>query len=44
MEDRSGNYDRAIRAWAATEYKFDAEYAYNIMKATGKAPDMTVNL
>lgn len=34
--------DRDIRSWANTEYKFDAEYAYNVMKNTGKIPEVGV--
>ena len=34
--------DCDLRSWAATEYKFDTDYAYNVMKKTGKAPEVGV--
>ena len=35
-------HDRDILAWANIEYKQDADYAYFIMKKTGKMPEVGV--
>ncbi len=35
--------DCELRAWADNEYKFDADYAFSVMKKTGKAPDLGVH-
>ena len=43
MADKSP-HDRDIRAWANTEYKFDADYAYTVIKETGKMPEVGVAL
>lgn len=37
-------HDSDIRSWANTEYKFDADYAYTVMKETGKMPEVGVTL
>ena len=37
-------HDRDLRLWANTEYKFDADYAYTILKETGKMPQVGVKL
>ena len=36
--------DCDLRAWADNEYKYDADYAYCVMKKTGKAPDLGVHV
>lgn len=43
MAEKS-QHDSDIRSWANTEYKFDAEYAYTMMKETGKMPEVGVTL
>ena len=35
-------HDRDLRLWANTEYKHDADYAYAILKETGKMPEVGV--
>lgn len=39
---RSRMTDHELRTWARIEYKNDAEYAYNYMVETGRAPMLGV--
>jgi hypothetical protein len=39
LADRN-SHNRDLRLWANTEYKFDSDYAYTVMRETGKIPQV----